>query len=212
VSYDRAEYEAARRTLRDNLAPALTAAPDTLPLTVAQVLEHLGRDEDDDVVERWIAAAVAQFQFDTGRALITQAYDLVMDAAPCERVLLLPKPPLQSVEMITVYDVDDVATELDDADYIVDTSRTPGRITLKSTVTAWSTAILRDARAFVVSFTSGYGDAASNVPADIRGALLWRIGSYAQHREDVMVSQFAGQFLELPDSYKSTVARYGNWI
>jgi uncharacterized phiE125 gp8 family phage protein len=157
----------------------------------------------EPLLTRWIKAARQELEGITGRALITQTHDLVIDVAPDTSLVMFPKAPLQSVSSVTSYDADDVATVMAASDYIVDAGARPGRLTLKSTA-SWPTD-LRDAKAIVFRFVCGYGATSVSIPEPFRQAMLLRIGTWAEHREDVLMAQFAGQFIELPRGYKALI-------
>jgi uncharacterized phiE125 gp8 family phage protein len=191
-------------------ATAIVTAPPVEPVSLEQAKAQVRRGDatfDDDTLTRLIKAAREKVEEDTGRALITQTHDLVMDAPPCGGLLFLPKPPLQSVTSVTTYDADDAATVLAGSSYIVNAAATPGRLTVKSTV-SWPTHTLRDAKGLIVQFVCGYGAAGEDVPEPLRQAMLLLIGGFFEHREHVIVAQFAGQFIELPKGYRSLIGPY----
>lgn len=189
----------------------LVTKPAIEPVTLREAKEHVRRGSestDDNTLKRLIRAARRQVEKDTGRALITQTHDLVMSAPPDCGVLLFPKPQLQSVTSVTTYDQDDAATVLDASSYIVETPDDKfGQLTIKSTV-QWPTTTLRDAKGVIVRFVCGYGDEAADVPEDLIHAMLLLVGGFFEHREHVIVAQFAGQFLELPRGYRALIDKY----
>lgn len=88
----------------------------------------------------------------------------------------LPRAPLISVTSVKYYGTDDTEYTLSSDDYLVDTATDPGRVVLDYGVVL-PTTILREARAVVVQYVAGYGDADS-VPAFIKDAIMmycaWR--------------------------------------
>ena len=79
-----------------------------------------------------------------------------------------------------MYAPDDSTMVLDPAAYQVDASSAPARLTLKSTVPPPTD--LRAINAVAVAFTAGYGDAADDVPAGFRAAILELIAFLYEHR------------------------------
>lgn len=184
-----------------------TTPPAAEPLTLAEAKAHLRVDddvnEDDAMIASLIVAAREYAEVYTGRALITQEWQYVMDEFPRrhlygERIpheFRLPKPKLQSVQSITYTANDGTPTTLDPAMYVVDTASIVGRIALAHG--QWWPDALRQANAVTVAFTCGYGDAAA-VPAGIKQAMLLCIGSWYENRESVIVSVGRALVSEVP--------------
>lgn len=187
--------------------------PDGEPVTWTEAAAHLRLTTTDEkaLVERLIKAARQRVEEDTGRALLTQTLDLYFDMVPRgTSELMLPRPTLQEVTSVTTYDLSNTATVFDDASYMVDTASEPGRIVLNYGQT-WPVN-LRSTNACVVRVVCGYGDEPDNVPQPIRQAMLLLIGAMFEMREQVLVAQFAGQFLELPYGYKQLIGPYKLWL
>jgi uncharacterized phiE125 gp8 family phage protein len=160
----------------------LLTPPATEPITLADAKTHLKVDttDDDALITRLITAARARAEWHTGRALVTQTWRLWLDQWPCNGIMELPLPPLQTVSSVTVYAPDDSATVLNPATYQVDAASQPARLTLNSTVLPPTNA--RALNAVAVAFTAGYGDAASDVPPGICEAILELIAFLYENR------------------------------
>lgn len=78
----------------------LTSLPSKEPLSLATVLSHLKADsgEDNTLISSLIKTARQLAEKETKRAFITQTWKMYLDKALPE--ILIPKPPLQSVESI----------------------------------------------------------------------------------------------------------------
>jgi uncharacterized phiE125 gp8 family phage protein len=184
--------------------------PVTLDEAKAQL--KLDTDADDDLVARLIPAARARAEWHLGRALITQSWTLWLDAWPCAPanddwgalggagagIIEIPLPPLQSVTSLTAYALDDGATVLDASLYQVDASSAPARLALR--INAAPPTNLRRINALALVFTAGYGDAASDVPAGIRAAILELIAFLYEHRGEAPA--------ELPSDVLALLAPY----
>lgn len=111
----------------------LVTAPTELPVSRAEIKDHLRANvddtEQDDLIDGIIEAAVDEAEQYTWRKFCTQTWDIYFDAFPsgggCFEV---PLPPLQSVTSITYVDADGVSTVLSSALYQVDTSAEPAII------------------------------------------------------------------------------------
>jgi len=183
-----------------------TTAPSVEPVTAAELRTHLRETATglpDTEAEGYIAEAREYIEEQTGIALITQTWLMALDRWPSgqepwwsgtrqgaiselagpSREVRLPRYPLQSIDSVTVYDEASNATVVSvAATFDVDTYQTPGRLTLKSSAT-WPVA-LRDTNGVEVSYISGYGDAATDVPAAIRGAVRRMAGYHYANRGD----------------------------
>jgi len=158
------------------------------PVTLEEAKAHLKVDsiDDDALITELISAARARAEWHTGRAFVTQSWMLWIDRWPSCRPIEIPLPPLQSVSSVTVYPPDDGATVLDPATYQVDAESSPARLALKTNTTPPTN--LRAMNAIAIAFTAGYGDAASDVPAPIREAILELIAFAYENRGEAMAS------------------------
>ena len=162
----------------------LTIPPAVEPVTLDDAKAHLRVDttDDDALITSLISAARARAEWHTGRAFVTQSWTLWLDVSPCNGIVEIPLPPLQSVASVTAYAMDDSATVLDAASYQADTASSPARLTLKPN--AAPPAALRRINAIAVAFTAGYGDAGSDVPAPVREAILKIVANFYVNRGD----------------------------
>ena len=202
----RSSFSSAYELLRDARTVVITQPTDE-PISLAEALDHL-RNPDavhNANIERLIVAARQRAELDTGRALVTQTQDVYFDGLPCGDALLLPLGRLQSVTSVKYYDTANVEATFSSTNYLVDTSSEPSRIVLNSG-SSWPSS-LRCANAVIVRGVFGYG-ASSAVPQGLKQAMLSLIGANFEHREDVIIAQFAGQFLQLPGGYADQIAPY----
>src|SRR3990167_7541589 len=89
-----------------------TADPTEEPLSLEEAKLHLKLDatDDDELVFGLIAAARASAEDYTGRALITQTWQLKIDGdwlevdEPCGHRIVLPRPPIASVASVQYVD------------------------------------------------------------------------------------------------------------
>lgn len=163
---------------------AQTVAPTVEPLTLTEVKQHLRIDHTADDVyinDSLIPAAREYVEDETERQLITATWVLKLPEFPkCGEPLKLPKPKLQAVSSITYY-TDDTSTTWSSTAYSVLTTEHQG-VVEESTLDSWpATDCRRDA--VTVTYTSGYGSAASSVPLKIKQAMLLLIGNWYEHRE-----------------------------
>ena len=187
----------------------LVTAPTVEPVTTDAMKDHSRIDhmEEDGVVSSYEKAARQWCEKATGRAFVTQTWDLYMDSFPSKSALIIPMPPLQSVTSVTYYDEDNNSAVLASSNYIV-SAGTPGRITLTSSG-AWPSTSLRPADGVVVRFVAGYGDDASDVPEHARQAVRMLAAHLYENREPVIVGTsiaklpFAVDALLSPEYYRT---------
>jgi uncharacterized phiE125 gp8 family phage protein len=162
----------------------LVSPPALEPVTLDEAKAHLKIDttDDDALIGTLITGARARAEWHTGRAFITQSWTFALDAWPCGEPVEIPLPPLQAVASITTYALNDAATVLDPSLYQVDAASSPARIALKQGATL--PVNLRAMNAIVIAFTAGYGDAESDVPAQIRDAILELVANAYANRGD----------------------------
>jgi len=94
--------------------------------------------------------------------------------------------------IVRYYDTDDTAYFIDAGDYLVDVKSEPGRVCLNYGE-SWPSTTLRPHNGICVTFVAGYGDAASDVPRNIRQAMLLLIGHLYENREDVITGTIVSQ-------------------
>lgn len=179
----------------------LLAAPTTQPVSLEVAKKHLRIAPDDtdqdDEVERLIRAATTRVERITQRALLAQSWRLVLDAFPSGPVLI-PRPPLVTVEAVTYTDALGVDRELDAATYVVNPYGLIGQIT--STQGRCWPVTAKQAMSLRVDFTAGY----TAVPEDIVSAILLLVGHLDQNRE----AATAGTLVEVPLGVDALLAPY----
>ena len=137
--------------------------------------------EDDDAITKMIQTAREQVEGDEGRSLITRTITLKMDKFPPGSSFTLPRPPLIAVTSIKYQDSEDVQQTWAAANYVVDAYSEPGRVVLAMGIAYPST--YGEANDVEVIYTAGYGDAATDVPATSKAAMLLQIGDLYDHRK-----------------------------
>ncbi len=183
------------------------ATEDPVDLTGAKAHLRVSTSGEDALISALIAAATKVCEDLTGRAFVSQPWDLWMDRFPssskgsddwwdgtregyipsilgCPGQIELPIAPLVSVTSITTYDLADAATVFSSSGYFVDTMSEPPRIALKSGY-SWPTS-LRGINAIAIRCVFGYGTS-DDVPQAIKQAILMLISHWFENRETVVV-------------------------
>ena len=187
----------------------LVTPPAVEPVSVNEAKQHLrleDEDGDDAALLAGLIRSVREFaERFLGRALITQTYLATLDAWPtnhrvegqwwdgtrdgavselsrADRAIELPRPPLQSIELIRTFDDVDQATTFASSNYLVDAISQPGRVVLRNGVAP--PVALRAANAIEIQFKAGYGDDPQSVPEAIRLGMLQVIAHLYENRGD----------------------------
>jgi len=173
------------------LSPVLVLAPASGPITLGQVKSqsNIEDDEQDAGIELMIDAAIALLDGYTGtlrRALIEQTWQQDFGAFPA-CALRLPLGDLISVSSVTYYDNNNAQQTLATSVYAAFSDPQGPFLKLKPDQ-SWPSTYTRD-DAVRVTWKAGYGDAAEDVPADIRHAMLMLVGHWYENREAVIVGE-----------------------
>lgn len=192
----------------------LITAPAALPVSVAEAKAHMGVtfSNDDTIIEIYLNSAIALCEQILQRKLITQTWAMFLDSWPTYIKVLFGD--LQSVTHIKYTDTDDTQATFSSDYYTVDTSSVPGRVYLNNGE-SWPTATLRDATPIEVQFVTGYGDASTDIPSDIRGAILLTTAHFYENRENFLVSNLQSMTVEEIPWTASTLLsghRVWDWI
>lgn len=176
-------------------------APTEPVLSLEEARAHLKVDAwgsppvhpDDTYIQACVQAAIDELDGVDGwlgRALVTQTWDLILDAFPEGKIKLpltspqLPtSPALEIVESITYIASDGTENVMDAADYRM-VSRADPCFVEPVYGTSWP-ATREVSQAVTIRYVAGYG-AASAVPEIIKSYLKLRIGQFYAHREMVI--------------------------
>lgn len=170
----------------------LTTAPTIEPVGIEELKDHLHvtHDLEDTYIEGLGVAARRIIENYLRRAIMTQTWDLWLDAVeiPGTDYLEVPLPPLVSVTYLKSYDTAGTEATFSTTKYFVDTQSAPGRICLNTGYT-WPSS-LRSRKAAVVQFVAGWSTE-SLVPDPIRhGIKLFVARLYQQRQWDAGVTIF----------------------
>ncbi|OGG44107.1 MAG: hypothetical protein A3F84_27745 [Candidatus Handelsmanbacteria bacterium RIFCSPLOWO2_12_FULL_64_10] len=169
-----------------------TVAPGVEPIDLAVAKLHCRDDvtENETTLTALIAAARRHVERWTSRQLITATWAMTLDEFPSgddgtdNGEIRVPISPLIAVTSITYVDSDGDTQTLATADYQVDARTEPGRIR-PVYGEVWPATRPDTMAAVTVTFTAGYGTAASDVPDDIKAAIKLLISHLNEHREAV---------------------------
>lgn len=181
----------------------LITGPTSEPITLDALKLHLRitGSAEDTLLQELLAACRREVEEVTGRALVTQTWELALDGWPrafCE----LPRGPLQSITSVTYYGADQTLHTLAADQYHAVTQTTPGWFEWAPGVSAPTLSVDRVLRVFV-RYVAGY--AVGEVPAPLVQAILLLCGHLYEHREAVVTGTIA---VALPWAVEALIGPY----
>lgn len=169
----------------------VTTPPGAEPVSLTEAKAHLRLEHssDDTQVTAMIVAARRQAEALTGLALIDTVFTWTFEGFPCGAIVL-PRAPLDSITSIAYLDTSGTSTTLTvTTDYRVDAAALMPCVE-PAYGTTWPLTYGVSGDVTVV-FKAGYGTAGSDVPGDIRAAILLIVGAFYEHREDFVTGTIA---------------------
>jgi len=183
----------------------LLTPPAAEPVTVDEAMAHCRVEHDAEraLFERWIAAGRRFVEGDTGLALISQTWTADFDTWD-ERALRLRPNPVAAVTGVAVWDGSALASQSLDGFQLV--AGRPALLFVADTVTP--PVPMRSRAGIRVTFTSGFGDAGSDVPEDIRQAILFLVAHWHENRTPTAVSQNLAVVGDIKFTVEHLIGRY----
>lgn len=124
----------------------------------------------DAELEGKVRGITEEVEHKTGRALITQTWEVALDYFPVSGSIKLPMAPLASVDHVKFVDAGGVVRTLSPLDYLVDTKSQPGWI-VPGPGCAWPSTQVR-INTVEVQYVCGYGLTEAAVPPAIKDYIL----------------------------------------
>ncbi|MCK5600430.1 phage head-tail connector protein [Candidatus Pacearchaeota archaeon] len=154
----------------------VTEQPSVEPITVEEVKvwARIDGTDEDDLITELIKSTRIQIEKYLNRSLIQQTVEMILDYWPRQEIEL-PRGDVISFTKIELLDEDNAITEYDSDKYYL-AGGTPNRLVIKSddSVPDPSDVGNRNRGGIKLTWFSGYGTAASDVPQTIKEALkLW---------------------------------------
>uniref|UniRef100_Q07QC6 PhiE125 gp8 family protein n=1 Tax=Rhodopseudomonas palustris (strain BisA53) TaxID=316055 RepID=Q07QC6_RHOP5 len=174
--------------------------PTVEPWTVEEAKSFLRvtHDADDAVIGALIAAARAQIEALTRRALLVQRWRLTLDRWPADRCIAWRIGPLRTLLAARVYDMAGVAQPVDPAGFVLDTSSDRLIAPLAPPVPG------RCHAGIELDAELGFGSAPSEVPEPLRHAVRTLAAHWYDHRG--LIASGGGAML--PANVAAMIASY----
>jgi uncharacterized phiE125 gp8 family phage protein len=195
------------RVMYRNLS--LVTAPEAEPVSLADAKVHLRvtTGDEDSLIDALIHAARELLDGRDGwlnRTLVTQTWDYTLDAFPVEDWIPLPLPPVQEVTAITYEDINGNLQTFGSSNYSLSADKEWAPRVLLAANASWP-ATWDEPEAVTIRMVNGYGDAAEDVPAPIRQAMLLLIGHWYENRETINIGNITSS---LPFAVEALLTPY----
>ncbi|WP_321341793.1 head-tail connector protein [Breoghania sp.] len=181
--------------------PSILISPpagEPVALAEAKTFLRVDHDDEDALIEALVSAARLQVETATGRALMTQSWRTVLDGWPKRRVIRIARAPVASIDAVTVYDGEGMASVLDAGLYSLDAASRPARLAVSDQAPAPGSAV----NGIEIDFTVGYGSAATDVPGPLRLAIRRLVAHWYQHRDGAEEGDMPGPVAALIAPYR----------
>jgi uncharacterized phiE125 gp8 family phage protein len=175
--------------LRSRAEPVTIVAPAVEPISLLEARQHLKIDDtnvaDDALITALIVAARQRAEHETGRRLITQVWDLVLDRFPPSSQAIELSSSLiqaQSIVQINYLDTAGVVRAVPLDAFALDAFTLPGYV-IPRDGHAWPTDAAGTVNSVRVRVACGYGAQPTDVPMAIRQWILLQLGAMYENRE-----------------------------
>lgn len=194
-----------------NFTYTVTAGPATTPISLDELKSYLrippSVTADDALLLLIIDLTVLTAEKIIRRDLITKTYSTFRDSIVFQAdQLILRRSKLIVVNSIDYINNDDIPTNVPSTVWDNTLQADYSRVYLKLNQ-SWPTDAQDIPQSVTVSFDAGYGPNATDVPADIRGALLQHAANFYENRGDCACDG-AGADLALPAQSKKIYDLY----
>jgi uncharacterized phiE125 gp8 family phage protein len=183
----------------------LTVAPAVEPVSLTEAKAHCRIDAttEDTLIATLITTSRLQVEAILGFALIQQTWTWRFDAWP-DRGVPFPLRPILSVTSVRTQNSDLSFTTVPAANYILDPQGPPPRLI---PVNAGFPNPGVAALGIEITFTAGFGPAATDVPAPLRQAILLLVAHWFENREPVLegapITRFPDAVIGILEPYRT---------
>lgn len=159
----------------------LITAPASYPVTLeeAKLQCRVDSSDEDTLLNGLIAAATDYVELYTGRAIVSQTWELVLDDFTDS--ILLPKGPVSAITSVKYIDTSEVEQTVSSNNYTLDGVSDPQWLVKASDYT-WPE-VADGVNNVIIRFVAGY----ATVPPSIKHAILLLIGQWFDNRSAINV-------------------------
>lgn len=186
------------------MALSLVTGPALEPVFLAEARAQCKVDipDEDATIAGYLLTAREYVETATGRSLLTQTWELTLDAWPEQ--IVLPRPPAQSVTSVTYLDDAGNQQTLDPSQYRLVKLATGDWAVVRAYNVTWP--MVRSIEACItVRFVCGYGSAPGAIPESLRQAILLLVEHWFKNRGAVSAK---GTEKEIPLGFENLIFPY----
>lgn len=182
------------------MSQRLIVQPSIEPVTLddAKLNSRIDSSDEDAFIVRAIRSARRQVEHRLNRALITQTWELTLDAFPASEIKIVEPSNVLSIVSVKYLDETGAEQTVPSTDYALDLGD-PARFVLLAEGATWPTTS-GGANCVKVRYTAGYGPAASDVPDELIDYILAIVDTRYRFRgaiaAGVSVSELPTRFLD----------------
>ena len=172
------------------------------PITLAEAKAHLRLDtsDEDALLSALIRTARDYLEGQTGLCLVTRLLRLYLDDWPEGKVIQIARGPVQTIEIVTVYDAFGTPVEVGTSGYVLDGTASPARLVLPD-----RPGTARGVNGIEIDFTAGFGESGADVPDTLKRAMLLHIAAMFELRGVLSLEDQPGA---VPQGYDRLIAPY----
>jgi uncharacterized phiE125 gp8 family phage protein len=169
------------------MIPILIDGPAVEPVSLSEMRAYLRRTDtaEDDLLAGLVKAARLMVEAASGRILVEQSWQLMLDRWPTGRAIALPLAPLIGIDRVRVFDAQAQPTDLPVSMVEADPASDPPRILVDESAPEPG----RPARGILIDLRVGFGARAEDVPASLRLAVKIMVAHWFENRGDVAGAQ-----------------------
>jgi uncharacterized phiE125 gp8 family phage protein len=181
------------------VALSLITGPTMEPVSLAEAKAHcrITEADEDGVIAGYILAARNHVETETRRALLTQTWELTLDAWPAS--IVLPRPPAISITSISYVDAQGATQTLAADQYRLVKQDTGEWAIIPAYQVTWPT-LRVDASVVTVRYACGYGTLPGSIPEELRQAMLLLVEHWFRNRGPVAIGTIANNLDRTVDS------------
>ncbi len=185
------------------MALLLITPPTAEPVTLTDAKAHLRLTipDDDTYITTLITTARRAVENRFAISLLQQSWALFADTWPQDGAFHIPLWPVLSVDGLTSFADDDTPSTIDPSNFFLDAATRPSRLALRQGRVFAPPG--RKINGLKLSFTSGFGATAANVPAEIKQALMAIVADWYQNRGDDQGGTLPAVALEILGAYRN---------
>ncbi len=157
---------------------SILTPPEILPVSLSGIKKFLRIDhgDDDDLLTQLIGAATLQVEGHTKQSLINRTVKQYIDEVPSRGRIIVEGWPVREIVSIAGFDATGTEVVLPSDEFAHEIRLDPAVISMTPALNA------KYPNGFEISFVSGYGETAQDIPSNIIHAINRVVAHWYEHR------------------------------